>query len=538
MSYIRLDNVKNPKHTTVLKKLSDIFDNSRGKISENIAVTFFNNFNGNHNVVFNTESPEHNGKQLVSIGSEGLLYSVTDIDSLLCSDPQNNLNIAVLKDPKNSIVWEAVSDDKNIRIQIILKEPKSTVNALGIVFTDAVKTNYNVNGIFVNGENQVVSEFNNIRSSTDTNTQQFIQLQNKIEDVSKIILDIEVLNTNIYEWKLKNISIYSHMNLESMRLMKESGMITWTLVPNPVLIKGYDPKEFESERLNVDSKEPGLGTILKTIPEEKTGFYDKNGTPLPYKPNLKMEHIDELDLKKITKIAKVPYAVNKSINGGEMFTIETKPEDGYHVKFTLSPTEQLNKQSDNAEIQMDKLIQKGYIKYGGFKNYILTFYVKLDKIVMEDQYLMWKYGGWIFDKNIPDCARATAVCIPIGDLPTEQPPKLRFYTEYVYNKWHDITPTRDIHTTIGTLPEGKWIGIQFIRQVESPTKSIQTIRFNYNPFDDDGKLTNNQFEEVFRFIDETTEGHTANTWGGVNEIISISGAKYVNIYGLSLYEIE
>lgn len=528
MSYITLDGIKNPKHTLVLKKLSDIFDNHRGKISDNIAVTFFNNFDGNHTVVFNTESPKHNNKQLVTVGSKGLLYSLTDIDSILCSDPECNTNINVLKHVDNDITWEAVTNDKKIRLQIKLKEKKSTIGAIGLTFTDAVKTIYQVDVIMVNDENQVVSEFNSVRSSTDSNKQQFFQLQNKVEDVNKIILDIEVVGTNIYEFQMKNISIYSHMNMESMKLLSESGIITWTLVPNPVLIKGYNPKDFvEGENNNA----PKLGQIPKTVPEETTGFYDSYGTPLPYKPNKDHQYFDEMDTKKLTEIAKAPVAVTKSVNGGEVYTLES--DDNYQVNLTLSPTEEMKKYSDNSVIQFPDLINKGYIKNGGFKNYVLAFYIKLDKLMLhEDQYLVWKYAGWMFDKNIPDCARATRVHIP-----TVSNDSVRIYTEYVYNKWHEITSPK---SQLGpkNIPEGQWVGIQFIRQVESPTKSVQTIRVNYNPFDENGKLTNTSFEELYKFTDETTDNHKANTWGGINEIVSINGAKYVNIYGLSLYEIE
>src|SRR4028118_1810264 len=162
MSYITLDNVKNPKHKTVLKKISDLFDQNHGQIDGHIALTRFDNFTGNHTILFNTLSPEFNNKQLVTVGSNGLLYSTTDIDLIMSDEPENNKNIAMLIQPENKRTWEAYSGNDTIRLVIKLKEI-SQVNGLSITFDDSTIKSYQIReGVFLNSENEIISKVDHV----------------------------------------------------------------------------------------------------------------------------------------------------------------------------------------------------------------------------------------------------------------------------------------------------------------------------------------------------------------------------------------
>ena len=63
------------------------------------------------------------------------------------------------------------------------------------------------------------------------------------------------------------------------------------------------------------------------------------------------------------------------------------------------------------------------------------------------------------------------------------------YTEYVYEKLKDMSDQLHILGDFKGLEEGQWVGIQFIRQVDTENDTaVQKVRINKNPFDADNKI--------------------------------------------------
>ncbi|HTH21255.1 MAG TPA: hypothetical protein VL854_03485, partial [Nitrososphaeraceae archaeon] len=196
------------------------------------------------------------------------------------------------------------------------------------------------------------------------------------------------------------------------------------------------------------------------------------------------------------------------------------------------------KYPDDPVVQLDKITQSGMIKKGGFKNYVLTFYVKLDGLTMTDQKLLWKYGGYYFNESRPECSRAVDITIPInnksGDIP-------HVYTEYFYNSLVDMAnrvTVKDI--SFKGLEEGQWVGIQCIRQVDTQNQhAIQIVRINKDPFNpENNSINTNGFEEYLLYNDLKIDNHTPAVWSGTQDLISVTGSKYVSLFGISLYEVE
>src|SRR6478735_2402224 len=113
MSVITLDGIKNQKHRNFIKYVSDIFDENRGNIPDDLAFTRFNG--SNHTILFNTANPELNGKSLVQFDNDKVLFAPAEIQSLICNDPSNNPTINTLILPNNKNTWEAKSDDKILK---------------------------------------------------------------------------------------------------------------------------------------------------------------------------------------------------------------------------------------------------------------------------------------------------------------------------------------------------------------------------------------------------------------------------------------
>ncbi len=179
------------------------------------------------------------------------------------------------------------------------------------------------------------------------------------------------------------------------------------------------------------------------------------------------------------------------------------------------------------------------IKQGGFKNYVLTFYVKLDGLTMTDQKLLWKYGGYYFNQSRPELSRAVDVTIPINNVSGGDMP--RVYTEYFFNSLVDMSGYMTIlDDSFKGLEEGKWIGIQCIRQVDTQNKqAVQIVRINKNPFNEENNSINTSgFVDYIRYDDIQIGEHIPAIWGGTQELISVTGSKYVSLYGISLYECE
>lgn len=543
MSYIELSNIKNLQHRQFIKKISDIFDQNYGKITGHLGLTRFDNFTGSHTLIFNTLSPEFNGKQLVTVGTSGLLYSITDIEQLVSDEPENNNNIGLLKQPENNLTWEAKSANDTIRLVIKLKEI-SQVNGFSIVFDDAVDTTYKIKeGVFLNSENEIISKIDSVVFSDKSNGRQFVQLVNKIEDIDRIVLDIECADKNrafgAYVWSMSNITIYSYMDMEALTSLGKQKAIIHIPISNPVLLR-EGPKDTD-----MLLRAPNQQNKNKVNQEALPSLYsDKLGSALPLRPITDLQFIDEVDKNQMTRIANIPPTAVTKLSLGQVFSFVPDINTN-NVTLTLSPTEQLNQFSDEAITQFPQLIEKGYIKKGGFKNYVLTVYLKLSNIVMSGQNLVWKYGGWLFNAEYPDLSRCTAIHIPI-----QNPNPIKAYSEYVYKKQNRIVTIEDDNkkNSSGLLLQSvvdkfaieadKWYGFQFVRQVISPTRSIQRVRVNTEPFNEDEVLMTNEFKDLFLFIDDSSESHRANTWGGINEIISITGARNVDVYGLSIYEVD
>ena len=197
----------------------------------------------------------------------------------------------------------------------------------------------------------------------------------------------------------------------------------------------------------------------------------------------------------------------------------------------------MNKYPDEAQTDLDKLLQTGYIKKGGFKNYILTLYIKLENITRTNEMLLWKYGGFFFSKAQPQMSRAVNLTIPISNTGADTP---HVYSEYFFEQLVDMTGSLMVNQELDFkgIESGKWIGLQLIRNVDTENKkAIQIVRINRNPMDERGRLVNpNGFENYLVFNDEGNDNHIPHVWSGVVEVLSIIGAEFVSIYGISLYE--
>lgn len=534
MSVITLGNIKNPKHAKFLQKVSDVFDEHRGNIPDDLAFTRFNGMN--HVILFNTANPELNGKSLIQFDNDKVLFAPTEIKSLICNEPQNNASINILTIPDNNHIWEAKSEDKIIKLLINLRD-KSPIEGFSIRFQDSVRTKYRMTLTLANDDNEILSQVaSGMDSSWETNNQQFFQLSNPVEGVTKVVMDIELVGQNKdFEWKVNNISFYSKMNLESLKQLSKLGVITWSLVQNAVFIKDLEQQKGGSDLLKMEQPEQGelfYGSYAVTD-------IDHYGSPIPYKPITNRQFFDNLTDTMLVKMTNIPrlYTITDMPTGDKVFTFETTLDRKLELKFT--PLREMNMYPDEPVVQMDKITNPpGEIKKGGFKNYCLTFYIKLDGLNLTDQKLIWKYGGYYFDISRPELARAVNVTIPVnnasGSLPTVQ-------TEYFLGKLNDMSGMLQIiDGRFKGLEEGKWIGIQCIRQVDTQNKhAVQTVRINEDPFNPDkGSIDTSHFVDYLRYDDTVVEDHTPAIWGGVQELISVTGAKYVSLYGISLYEVE
>ena len=553
---ITMGNIGNPQHRSILRHISDVFDNHRGKIDGYVALTKFQ-ANGVHTILFNSLSPDLNGKQLLSVeNNDSVLYAPIEIQSIICSDTRNNSTVNVLTSPKNKEVWEAISDEKIIKLLLRLDESSETIppiEGLSIRFADGTKTKYRVSITMVNSNNETLSHVANMDSSFETNNAQFFKFSKPVEGATRIVVDIELVGTNIYEWKISNITLYSHMNGQSLKALSDVGVITYNEYPNSVLsnkanddiLKLDEVGKPTNEVLNKDDEGKALPAV--TAPDEKTfEFTDSYGSPLVTAPRLEHQFFDRLDETKLKKISSIKrlYSTTDLKNGHKIYTYETNP-DTKNITLTFQPTEEVAKYPDEAQYDMAKIVEQGYIKKGGFKNYCLTFYVKMDEIIMQDQFLVWKYGGWLWNDQMPELSRSTDIYVPI----TGADHRPRAFSEYFLNKFKEIKDgitINDIPAPV--IPEGKWVGFQMIRQVQEDGTCVIDIDINKNPYDEEtGKFNTSNFEPYFELIDVSREagdenqgdtGHQANIWGGLNEMISIGGSKYISFYGISLYEID
>lgn len=553
MTVITLDNIGNPKHRSVLRYISDVFDENRGKIEDHIALTKFNS--ANHTILFNTESPDLNGKTLIPFDSDKLLFAPIKINSIICSDPKNNTTINSIIQPNNSHTWEAVSDENKFKLFLRLNG-KNTVAGFSVRFADSVRTKYRVGISLGNDNGEVLSEMiEGIDSSWDTNNHQFFQFSSPVEGVTKAVMTVELPGTNKdFTWKINNISLYSNMNLQSMKGLSESGIITWSLIHNPTVRRDMEP---EPNNNNISNKtpEPLLKTKSIQEPPEITAHTDYAGSPLLHAPDLDRQFFDNLSPEEITKLSNLPrlYTVTDlptAATGSKLYTFQTK-EGERTLTLKFQPLQEMAKYPDETITDLDKLVQTGAMKKGGFKNYILTMYLKLDNVNQTtNQLLLWKYGGFFFSRAQPQMARASNITIPINNKNNDDVPHV--YSEYFFEKLDDRTDklmmNADISDFKGIEP-GKWIGIQFIRNIDTQNKkSVQIVRINRNPMDDNGNLTNPyDFENYLVYVDEAseqklpdgsdiTQEHIPHIWGGVAEVISIVGAEFVSLYGISLYE--
>jgi len=536
MSVISLDGIKNQKHRNFIKYVSDIFDENRGNIPDDLAFTRFNG--SNHTILFNTANPELNGKSLVQFDNDKVLFAPAEIQSLICNDPANNPTINTLILPNNKNTWEARSDDKILKIMINLKD-KTPIAGFSVKFNDSTKTKYRMSLTLFNDEKSVLSQVpTNMDSSWDTNNTQFFQLATLVEGVTKAVMDIELVGQNKdFEWKVDNISFYSNMNLESLRALSDSGIITWSLIQNSVFVKELDEKSKELLTLQEPQSAPEQ-EILLTAPNTDIDHY---GSPIPYKPITDREYFDNLsaaDMIKISNLTRL-YTVTDLPTGDKIYTFETDANEK-NLTLKFSPMKEMQKYPDDPVVQLDRITQPpGMIKQGGFKNYVLTFYVKLDGLTMTDQKLLWKYGGYYFNQARPELSRAVDVTIPINNKSGDSMP--RVYTEYFFNSLVDMSGYMTIlDDSFKGLEEGQWVGIQCIRQVDTQNKqAVQIIRINKNPFNEENNSINTSgFVDYIRYDDIQIGEHIPAIWGGTQELISITGSKYVSLYGISLYECE
>jgi hypothetical protein len=529
-----LGNIGNDKHRKFIQKVSDIFDENRGNIPDDLAFTRFNGMT--HTVLFNTANPELNGKSLIQFDNDKILFAPVQIQSLICNDPQNNPTINILTQPKNNHIWNAKSDTNIIKLLINLKD-KTPIVGFSIRFSDSTKTKYRMTLTLANDDGDVLSQVvAGMDSSWDTNSQQFFQLANQVEGVTKAIMDIELVGQNKdFEWKVNNISLYSNMNLESLKSLSELGVITWSLVQNSVFVKSLEQQGgATTDLLKMQAPEQQQQQQEEMISSEFTDHY---GSPLTYKPNKDVQYFDDLFAEEIIKMSNMSrlYTVTDLPTGDKIYTFETDSKD---LTIEFSPLVEMNKYTDEPVIQLDKIVKSGEIKKGGFKNYVLTFYIKMDGLTMTNQKLLWKYGGYQFNKAIPDLSRAVNVTIPINNKSDDTP---HVSTEYTYGILKDMTGAITIiDSSFKGIEEGQWVGIQCIRQVDTENKkALQVVRINKDPFNSDNNSINtNNFVDYIRYQDREYEDHTPAIWGGVRELISVSGAKYVSLFGLSLYEVE
>ena len=556
---ITLGNIGNPQHRSILRHISDVFDNNRGKIDGYVALTKFHS-NNVHTILFNSLSPDLNGKQLLSVeNNDSVLYTPIEIQSIVCSDIRNNSTVNVLTSPKNKEVWEAISDEKMIKLLLRLDESNQDtippIEGLSIRFADGTRTKYRVSITMVNSNNETLSHVANMDSSFETNNAQFFKFSKPVEGATRIVVDIELVGTNIYEWKISNITLYSHMNGQSLKALADVGVITYSEYPNNVLsnkatddiLKLGEEGKPSNEILSKEDQGKPLPATDTAIEDEKTfEFTDSYGSPLITAPKLDHQFFDRMDESKLKKISSIKrlYSITDLKNGHKIYTYETNP-DTKNITLTFQPTEEVAKYPDEAQYEMSKIVEQGYIKKGGFKNYCLTFYVKMDEITMQDQFLVWKYAGWLWNDQMPELSRSTDIYVPI----TGADHRPRAFTEYTLNNFKEIKDgitINDIPTPV--IPQGKWVGFQLIRQVQQDDGTCAiNIDINKDPYDEEtGKFNTTNFEPYFEMIDVSRDGaegkgdsgHQANIWGGLNEVLSIGGSKYISFYGISLYEID
>jgi hypothetical protein len=533
MSVITLGNIGKEKHRKFIQKVSDIFDENRGNIPDDLAFTRFTG--QNHTILFNTANPELNGKSLIQFDNDKILFAPVEIKSLICSDPSNNPTINTLILPDNKNTWEAKSDTNIIKIMINLKD-KTPIQGFSVKFADSVRTKYRMSLILANDENNILSQVpSNIDSSWDTNNTQFFQLSNLVDGATKAVIDIELVGQNKdFVWKIDNISFYSNMNLESLKALSESGIVTWSLIQNSVFIKDLDEKSSELLKSSQPSAPEQQQELITT-----SGHIDHYGSPLPYKPITDREYFDNLSAEDMVKLSNVRrlYTITDLPTGDKVYTFETD-SNNKNLTLKFSPLKEMGKYPDDPVVQFDRITQSGEIKKGGFKNYVLTFYVKLDGLTMTDQKLLWKYGGYYFNQARPELSRAVDVTIPInnksGDIP-------HVHTEYFFQNLIDMSGYMTIlDDSFKGLEEGQWIGIQCIRQVDTQNKqAVQIVRINKNPFNEENNSINTSgFQDYIRYDDIQIGEHIPAIWSGTQEVISVSGSKYVSLYGISLYEVE
>ena len=534
MTVIQLDGIKKDKHKLTLRQISDLFDENRGQILDDVAFTKFDN--NNHTILFNTKSPELNGKTLIPYDNDKILFAPVSVKIGMCNEPEFNTSINLLFNSDNGKkrLWEARSNSPMLSFRINLKE-SSDIGGFSMMFGDSTRTKYRMSIILANENNEIISQVNGLESSWDSNNQQFFQFTKIVEDVSKVKLDIELVGQNKdFEWKINNISFYSNMNMESLKTLNNLGVINWTLTQNPLLIKDLKEDQVLKEGeipLKVSEQVRKINEVdLKGI-----GFNDVFGSRLPYEPDTSRQYFDNLSEKQWKSISNInrPHSVTESSRTGQkIYVFETDPNER-RIQLRFQPIEEENKYNDHATIDFDQLRQQGYMKKGGFKNYVLTLYLKLNDITMQGQYLIWRYGGWLINPKLPDHARFTDVMIPINN--NEEGVKI--CTEYKLTLLNEINSgTENVEVEKPYIEGEKWVGLQFIRRVQDDICYID-VNINKDPFDEEGNLQG-QFVPLRTLEDVSTDDHIANTWGGAAEYITITGSKFVNLTGVSLYEIK
>ena len=536
MTVIPLDTIANPKHRTFIKYVSDIFDENRGKINDHLALTKFNSTN--HTILLNTESPELNGKTLIPFDSDKLLFAPIKINNIVSDNPQNNNSINVLIQPpsaKNHI-WEAVSNADTI--VIFMTFDKTPIAGFSIRFADAVRTKYRTSIEIANDNREIIGSASDMDSSWETNTHQFYQFSTPIEGATKAKMTINLVGANQdFEWKIGNISLYSSMNGESLKNLNDSGMIVWSQIASPTI-----KREMDAAPESGTVSQPSTTIAAQEPLEEIANQTDFAGTPLIYTPNRDRQFFDNISEEEITRISNLPrlYTTTDLPTGDKIYTFQTKEIDRALI-LKFSPQIEMNKYPDEAQTDLDKLLDTGYIKKGGFKNYILTFYIKLENITRTNEVLLWKYGGFFFSKNQPQMARAVNLTIPISNN-TGGADTPHVYSEYFFEQLVDMTDNLMVNADLqfNGIEPSKWIGLQFIRNVDTENKkAVQIVRINRNPMDERGRLVNpNGFENYLVFNDEGSDDHIPHVWSGVVEAISIIGAEFVSLYGISLYEFK
>lgn len=534
MSVIQLDNIKNPKHQAVIRQISDIFDNSRGNIREDVAFTKFDH--EKHTILFNTKSPDLDGTFLIPYDNDKVLFAPATIKIGVSDQTEFNSSVNLIFNKNNgkSRVWEVTSNNKQIQLMIQMQD-KTPIAGFSIMFADSVRTKYKIDEMVLANENgEVISQVaGGMESSWDSNNHQFFQFTNVVPDVLKIKMLIGVVG-NVFEWKINNISFYSNMNLESLKNLNSLGIINWSLAPNALLMKDLKQEDMELLKGPSDNNNNNNDKLVSLEQIKPISDYrDKFGSTLPFEPDYSKEHFDSLTQSQINNMTntKVHSVTESPTKGEKIYTFET---DSITRKFELKfqPIDQQSKYSDEPVLSLDKLVEQGYMKKGGFKNYMLTFYIRLDDIVFTDQNLIWKYGGWLSEPNLPDHSKFTDVFIPLG----KQAPIV--YSEYKYGQLNPIAKMPDWNVEQDNIPSGKWIGLQFIRQVDDENNEcVVSIGINRDPINEKGDLQG-QFEPFLEYTDSFTDTHIANIWGGMLERIEVTGARYVNITGISLYEIK